>query len=48
MDYLLSRLIPKAFGIDNEFISKAAHPHPYPLTSRERGLKNRPSLERRG
>jgi len=32
----------------NEFISKATHPHPYPLPSRERGLKNRPSLEGRG
>jgi len=41
-----------------EFISKARHPHPCPLPSphsggfagekRERGLKNRPSLEGRG
>jgi len=31
-----------------EFISKATHPHPCPLPSRERGLKNRPSLEGRG
>jgi len=27
---------------------KARHPHPCPLPSRERGLKNRPSLEGRG
>jgi len=31
-----------------EFIRKATHPHPCPLPSRERGLKNRPSLEGRG
>ena len=31
-----------------EFIRKAIHPHPYPLPSRERGLKNCPSLEGRG
>jgi len=29
----------------NEFIRKATHPHPCPLPSRERGLKNRPSIE---
>jgi len=31
-----------------EFIRKATHPHPCPLPSRERVLKNRPSLEGRG
>jgi len=31
-----------------EFISKATHPHPCPLPSRERGLKNRSSLDGRG
>jgi len=31
-----------------EFIRKATHPHPCPLPSRERGLKNRPSLDGRG
>jgi hypothetical protein len=30
-----------------EFIRKASHPHPCPLPSRERGLKNCPSLEGR-
>jgi hypothetical protein len=33
--------------ITKEFIRKATHPHPCPLPSRERGLKNRPSLEGR-
>jgi len=27
-----------------EFNGKAIHPHPCPLPSRERGLKNRPSI----
>jgi hypothetical protein len=31
-----------------EFIRKASHPHPCPLPSRERGLKNCPSLDGRG
>jgi len=34
--------------LTKEFIRKATHPHPCPLPSRERGLKNRPSLEGRG
>jgi len=34
--------------VTTEFIRKATHPHPCPLPSRERGLKNRPSLEGRG
>jgi hypothetical protein len=34
--------------ITKEFIRKATHPHPCPLPSKERGLKNRPSLEGRG
>jgi hypothetical protein len=31
-----------------ELIRKVTHPHPYPRPSRERGLKNLPSLEGRG
>jgi hypothetical protein len=34
-------------NITKEFIRKATHPHPCPLPSRERGLKDRPSLEGR-
>jgi len=34
--------------VAKEFIRKATHPHPCPLSSRERVLKNRPSLEGRG
>jgi hypothetical protein len=36
------------FIITKEFIRKATDPHPCPLPSRERGLKNRPSLKGRG
>jgi len=35
-------------SVTKEFIRKATHPHPYPLPSRERELKNCPSLEGRG
>jgi len=38
----------KAMENTKEFIRKATHPHPCPLPSRERGLKNCPSLEGRG
>jgi hypothetical protein len=41
MDYLKRVefiIIEKA--VTKEFIRKAAHPHPCPLPSRERGLKN--------
>jgi hypothetical protein len=34
--------------IIKEFINKVTHPHPCPLPSRERGLKDCPSLEGRG
>jgi len=34
--------------LTKEFIRKASHPHPCPLPSRERGLKNCPSLDGRG
>jgi len=40
--------MPKINVFTKEFIRKARHPHPYPLPSRERGLKHRPSLEGRG
>jgi len=35
------------FFITHEFIRKGTHPHPCPLPSRERVLKNCPSLEGR-
>jgi len=47
----IADLEPDKFDIiahTKEFISKATHPHPCPLPSRERGLKNHPSLEGRG
>jgi hypothetical protein len=41
-------LIINDFILTKEFIRKATHPHPCPLPSRERELKNCPSLEGRG
>jgi len=48
MTVLVRMFMKQTVAFTKEFISKATHPHPCPLPSRERGLKNRPSLEGRG